>query len=112
MVEAFLAVLGVSATVGLVALALALLSRPLNRHAAARWKYWVWLVLAVRLLLPFDLALPASPARVELPAAMGQGTAGFTSSRARRTPRSWRQSSHSCRVAGALGGRAHRTARR
>ena len=72
MVEAFLAVLGVSATVGLVALALALLSRPLNRHAAARWKYWVWLVLAVRLLLPFDLALPASPARVELPAAVQQ----------------------------------------
>lgn len=70
--EAFLAVLGVSATVGLVALALALLSRPLNRHAAARWKYWVWLVLAVRLLLPFDLALPASPARVELPAAVQQ----------------------------------------
>ena len=72
MVEAFLAVLGVSATVGLVALALALLSRPLNRHAAARWKYWVWLVLAVRLLLPFDLALPSSPARVELPAAVQQ----------------------------------------
>ena len=72
MVEGFLAVLGVSATVGLVALALALLSRPLNRHAAARWKYWVWLVLAVRLLLPFDLALPASLARVELPAAVQQ----------------------------------------
>lgn len=75
MADAFLSVLTVSATVGLLALILALLAPVWDRRVAARWKYWVWLVLAVRLLLPFDLSLPGAPVRLELPAAVAQAPA-------------------------------------
>lgn len=50
-----LSLLSTSAGVGIVVLALWLLGRRLDARYAARWKYWVWLVLAVRLVLPWNI---------------------------------------------------------
>ena len=58
-----LSLLSTSAGVGLVVLALWLLGRCLDARYAARWKYWVWLVLAVRLVLPWNI-LPDTAIRV------------------------------------------------
>lgn len=58
-----LSLLSTSAGVGLVVLALWLLGRCLDARYAARWKYWVWLVLAVRLVLPWNI-LPNAAIRV------------------------------------------------
>lgn len=54
MTNVFLSVLGVSVSVGLLIAALLLLTPFLNRRYAAKWKYGVWVVLALRLLIPFD----------------------------------------------------------
>ncbi len=48
----FLSILEISISVGLIVLALILLSPFLNKRYAAKWKYWIWLFLALRLLIP------------------------------------------------------------
>lgn len=54
----FLSYLKMSVSVSIPAIALLLLSPLLSKRYAAKWKYWVWLVLAVRLVLPVQIALP------------------------------------------------------
>ena len=63
----FTTIFAVSITTGIVILALVLLSSRLNRSFAAKWKYWVWLLLAVRLLIPFHVTLPGAPVQVSVP---------------------------------------------
>lgn len=53
MTELFLSILGISLSVSLVIVLLLLLSPLLNRRYAAKWKYLIWIFLAVRLLFPF-----------------------------------------------------------
>lgn len=48
----FLTFLGISASVGAVIAVLVLLSPLLNKRYAAKWKYLIWIFLAVRLLIP------------------------------------------------------------
>ena len=58
--------LEVTLGVGIVAV-LVLILQPLTaRFFKRKWRYWVWLVLALRLLLPINLSLP-SMVEVELP---------------------------------------------
>ena len=49
----FLTVFEVSMSCSLVVAALMLLTPLLNKRYAARWKYWVWIFLALRLVIPF-----------------------------------------------------------
>lgn len=62
----FLTLLEVSAASAVVILAVVLLSSLINRRFTARWKYWLWMVLAVRLLVPFNPSFETAPARVEV----------------------------------------------
>jgi len=48
----------ISVACGVLVLGLWGLSPLLNRHFKARWKYWLWLIIAVRLLLPVNFVLP------------------------------------------------------
>lgn len=52
----FLAVLGSSLSVSLIVVVLILFASVLNRRYAAKWKYLVWIFLAVRLLIPVSAA--------------------------------------------------------
>jgi beta-lactamase regulating signal transducer with metallopeptidase domain len=63
----FASVLRVSLTTGVVILAVILLSSRLNRRYVAKWKYWLWLLLGVRLLVPFNLELPSAPVKITVP---------------------------------------------
>ena len=47
-----ISVLEVSVSVSLTVLLLVLLAPFLNRRYAARWKCWIWIFLAVRLMIP------------------------------------------------------------
>ena len=52
----------------LPALFLLLLLGPiLARRYAIRWRYWAWLAVAVRLLIPLNLSLPEAPVQLETP---------------------------------------------
>lgn len=43
-----------SLTTSLVIFVLIMLSSTLGKHYTAKWKYWIWMVLGVKLLLPFN----------------------------------------------------------
>ncbi len=50
--DLFLTCLSVSLSTGAVILLLTLLSPLLEKKYAAKWKYWIWILLAIRLLIP------------------------------------------------------------
>lgn len=50
----FLSVLEISISTGFIVLILMLLSPFLNMRYAAKWKYWIWLFLALRLIVPIS----------------------------------------------------------
>ncbi|WP_066457939.1 hypothetical protein [Anaerotruncus rubiinfantis] len=49
-----------SALIGL----LLVLSPLLGRRYPAKWRYWAWLLLAVRLLIPWNFTLPEPPVTI------------------------------------------------
>ncbi len=59
----------VSLPVSAVVLIVALLFPVLNRYFTAKWRYMLWLVLAVRLLVPFRVTMPEPPVNINIPAA-------------------------------------------
>ena len=50
----FLFFLGISVSIGLVVIGLIFLTPFLNKRYAAKWKYLIWIFLALRLLIPFS----------------------------------------------------------
>lgn len=66
MEKIFLTLLEISAASAAVILFITLLSSLINRNFTAKWKYWFWMVLAVRLLIPFNFSFESAPARVEV----------------------------------------------
>lgn len=52
---------GVSITVSLVVILLLLLSSYLNERYVVKWRYFIWMILAVRLIIPVDFGLTAPP---------------------------------------------------
>ena len=60
----------VSAGASAVILLLFLAGKATRRAFAAKWRYWVWLALAVRLLIPVHFTLPKTPVNLPVP---GQG---------------------------------------
>ncbi len=68
MADIFLSFFRISVSTGLIVAVLILLAPFLNKRYASKWKYWVWIFLALRLLIPFggaggkpaaDLLFPA-----------------------------------------------------
>lgn len=52
MTNMFLSFLGISISISFMIILLIILGPFLNRRYAAKWKYWIWIVLALRLLIP------------------------------------------------------------
>ena len=52
MTNAFLSFLEISMPISIIIAVLLLLSPFLNNRYAAKWKYWIWIVLALRLIIP------------------------------------------------------------
>lgn len=57
----------ITLTMSAVILLLLLLGPILARRYAIRWRYWAWLAVAVRLLIPLNLSLPEAPVQLEPP---------------------------------------------
>ncbi len=50
----FLSILGISLSIGLIVIGLLFLTPFLNKRYAAKWKYLIWIFLALRLIIPFS----------------------------------------------------------
>lgn len=66
----FLSVVEISLSTSLVIAMVLALSSLLNRRYAAKWKYFIWLALALRLAVPFTLELPKQEIVLDVPARM------------------------------------------
>ena len=60
-------VLTVSAKMTVVLLPVLLLSPLLDRTYAAKWKVFIYVLLGIRLLIPFSISLPSAPLQVAAP---------------------------------------------
>lgn len=67
MEELFLSFFESTVTTSIAVLILILLSPLLNKAYKAKWKYWVWLILAFRLLIPVNLPFQESPVQIPVP---------------------------------------------
>ncbi len=65
MKELFLDFLEVSASMAIVIAVIALFSSIIDKKFSSKWKYWVWLFIAVRLLIPFSPDLEIAEQKIE-----------------------------------------------
>ena len=57
----------VSLASSVLILLLLLLTPLLKRQYTAKWRYWIWMVIALRLAVPFNLPLPQAPVSLPVP---------------------------------------------
>lgn len=70
-----LSVVEVSVSTGVIVLIM-LLSAPLfHRRYAARWRYYIWIALAVRLVVPVNFSLPERNIEISIPASASASVA-------------------------------------
>lgn len=63
----FFDALEVSLTTGLAICVVMLIAKLAEKKFSVRWRSWVWLLIAVRLLIPFNVSLPEPPVRFQAP---------------------------------------------
>lgn len=63
----FYEILGVSLSMSVIILIVLAGSRFLNKRYTAKWRYFVWLFIALRLVFPFNISLPQAPVKFEVP---------------------------------------------
>lgn len=69
-----LTVLTISLSTSVVILALIVLGSLINKRYVAKWKYGIWIILALRLLIPIHYELPDAKLQITIPAEMGSMT--------------------------------------
>lgn len=67
--------LNISITTSLLIVSLLFLTPLLRKRYSAKWLYWIWMILAVRLILPFNFSLPDSLVNIQLPERLSLNTA-------------------------------------
>ncbi|MCE5196157.1 MAG: M56 family metallopeptidase [Negativicutes bacterium] len=68
MIESIFAnLIEITVAVSIVIAFLLLLSRFWDRNYTVKWRYWLWLALAIRLLIPLNLTLPDPPLQLAAP---------------------------------------------
>ncbi|HHV98641.1 MAG TPA: hypothetical protein GXX36_03550 [Clostridiaceae bacterium] len=70
-------IIEISLSVSVVIALLIVLSKVLDKNYTAKWRYWVWLILAIRLIIPVNITLPDPPINLSAPEkAVHEGLAG------------------------------------
>lgn len=67
----FLTILSISLTTSIVIIALILLGSLINKRYVAKWKYALWIALALRLLIPVNYTVPDSDFQITVPEEVG-----------------------------------------
>lgn len=63
----FINLIGISLTTSAVIILLKLTAGLFQKKYAAKWKYWIWLVLALRLVMPLNFSLTSPPIALDIP---------------------------------------------
>lgn len=70
-----LSVVEVSVSTGVIVLIMLLSASLFHRRYAARWRYYIWIVLAVRLVVPVNFSLPERNIEISIPASASASVA-------------------------------------
>ena len=62
-------ILEITLSMSMVIVAVLFLSPVIEKRYSARWRYFVWLIIAIRLVIPFNVTLPEAPINVQTPMA-------------------------------------------
>ena len=60
-------IIEISLSVSVVIALLIALSKLLDKNYTAKWRYWLWLILAIRLIIPVNITLPDPPINISAP---------------------------------------------
>ena len=60
-------VFAISLSMSAVILLLLIVSPLLNKRYSAKWRYFVWLIAAIRLIIPVRIELPEAPVKLSVP---------------------------------------------
>ncbi len=63
----FLSIIEISIITSILIMTVKILSFFINKHYAAKWKKCIWLIIAVRLLIPIDFSFSGAPIQVNMP---------------------------------------------
>lgn len=63
----FNSLLTVTLITSIIIMTMLFLSPSLSKTYTAKWRYWIWLVLALRLFVPFNITLTQTPFQMSLP---------------------------------------------
>lgn len=64
----FRTIIEISIASSFFVIALLLISPIVKKVYAAKWRYIIWLILAVRLIIPFNITLQSPPVELDMPA--------------------------------------------
>lgn len=73
-----LSVVEVSISTGMIVLILLLFAPFFNKRYTARWRYYIWIVLAVRLVIPVNFSLPQRRIEIRIPPSVSASVADST----------------------------------
>lgn len=57
----------ISLTTSIAIVAVLIISKISEGKFSAKWRYWIWLLIAARLVLPFNIEFPSAPIKVSVP---------------------------------------------
>lgn len=60
-------ILEISLSMSVLVIILFILTPIFNRRYTATWRYWVWMIIAIRLILPINFSLPQAIVNIEAP---------------------------------------------
>jgi beta-lactamase regulating signal transducer with metallopeptidase domain len=56
----------ISAATGIAVFIVCFLSKLVGKHFDSRWRYWLWLILGIRLILPFPIFISNTPIQFQI----------------------------------------------
>nr|WP_315021672.1 M56 family metallopeptidase [uncultured Aminipila sp.] len=65
--QLFLSIIEISIITSVIIVTVKILSYFIYKHYAAKWKKWIWLIIAVRLLIPIEFTFSGAPIQVNIP---------------------------------------------
>ena len=63
----FINILGISITSSAAVAAILLISKLAENRFRKKWRYWIWIFLAVYLIIPIKINLPSAPIKMDVP---------------------------------------------
>lgn len=63
----FVTLIGISIPISIIISIISITTPLMKKKYAAKWRYMIWIILSIRLIIPLNIALPSSPVNITVP---------------------------------------------